>query len=90
VQSTGHGQRSGVEGGSTFGKTRYTWGTTPTDRRFTGQRSDSYINLYQLLMAPPPKRATKLLKALQQAGIDSAAVIGEIIPGSKGRIRVSA
>jgi RHS repeat-associated protein len=23
-----------------YGETRYTWGTTPTDRRFTGQRSE--------------------------------------------------
>ncbi len=28
-----------------FGDTRYTSGTIPTRYRFTGQRSDSYINL---------------------------------------------
>jgi RHS repeat-associated protein len=26
--------------GKPYGETRYTWGTTPTDRRFTGQRSE--------------------------------------------------
>jgi RHS repeat-associated protein len=26
--------------GKPFGETRYTWGSTPTDRRFTGQRSE--------------------------------------------------
>jgi RHS repeat-associated protein len=29
-----------------WGETRYTWGTTPTTLRYTGQREDSYINLY--------------------------------------------
>ena len=29
-----------------FGEDRYTSGTTPTDFRFTGQRIDSYINIY--------------------------------------------
>ena len=24
-----------------FGETRYTWGSTPTDRKFTGQREES-------------------------------------------------
>jgi len=42
-----------------------------------------------LLMAVPPKRADKLLKNLGQAGVESAAVIGEIISEPKGRIRVS-
>jgi selenide, water dikinase len=42
-----------------------------------------------LLMAVPPKYAGKLLKKLGQAGIESAAVIGEIISEPKGRIRVS-
>jgi selenide,water dikinase len=41
-----------------------------------------------LLMAAPPKRAEKLLRALRQAGVESATVIGEIIPEPKGRIRV--
>ena len=41
-----------------------------------------------LLMAAPPKRAEKLLRALRQAGVESAAVIGEIIRAPKGRIRV--
>jgi RHS repeat-associated protein len=31
-----------------YGVTRYTWGSTPTDRRFTGQRDDAYINLYEM------------------------------------------
>jgi len=42
-----------------------------------------------LLMAVPPKRADKLLKNLGQAGVESAAAIGEIISEPKGRIRVS-
>jgi len=29
-----------------YGETRYTWGTTPTSLRYTGQRQDGYINLY--------------------------------------------
>jgi RHS repeat-associated protein len=29
-----------------LGRIRYTYGTTPTTYRFTGQRADSYINLY--------------------------------------------
>ena len=29
-----------------WGTSIYTWGTTPTDYRFTGQREDSYINLH--------------------------------------------
>jgi len=29
-----------------YGGTRYTWGTTPTSRRFTGQREDATIGLY--------------------------------------------
>jgi len=41
-----------------------------------------------LLMAAPPKRAEKLMRALRHAGVASAAVIGEIIPAPKGRIRV--
>ena len=31
-----------------YGETRYVWGSTPTDRRFTGQRSDAYIKLIYL------------------------------------------
>ncbi len=31
-----------------YGETRYVWGTTPTDRRFTGQREDSYIKLIEM------------------------------------------
>jgi RHS repeat-associated protein len=31
-----------------YGKTRYTSGTTPTDRRFTGQIEDAYIKLYNM------------------------------------------
>ena len=31
-----------------YGETRYTWGTTHTDYRFTGQRQDSYIKLYHM------------------------------------------
>jgi selenide, water dikinase len=42
-----------------------------------------------LLMAVPPQRATKLLKALRQAGVEAAAVIGEIVPEPKGHIRVT-
>ncbi len=42
-----------------------------------------------LLIAVPPKRVNKLLKTLEQAGVESAAVIGEIISEPKGRIRVS-
>ncbi len=42
-----------------------------------------------LLMAVPPKRVNKLLKTLEQAGVESAAVIGEIISEPQGRIRVS-
>lgn len=41
-----------------------------------------------LLMAVPPQRAPKLLKTLQQAGVETAAVIGEIIPEPNGHIRV--
>ena len=41
-----------------------------------------------LLMAVPSKRAEKLLRVLRQAGVASAAVIGEIIPEPKGCIRV--
>ena len=41
-----------------------------------------------LLIAVPPKRAARLLKALRQAGVESAAVIGEILPEPRGRIRV--
>jgi len=29
-----------------WGETRYTWGTTPTTVRFTGQREESAIGLY--------------------------------------------
>jgi len=29
-----------------YGGTRYSWGTTPTSRRFTGQREDATIGLY--------------------------------------------
>jgi len=29
-----------------WGETRYTWGTTPTTYRFTGQREDATIGLY--------------------------------------------
>ena len=42
-----------------------------------------------LLMAVPPERATRLLKALRQAGVEAAAVIGEIIPKPNGHIRVT-
>lgn len=42
-----------------------------------------------LLMAAPPHRAPKLLKALRQAGVEAAAVIGEIIPEPTGQIRVT-
>ncbi len=42
-----------------------------------------------LLMAVPSKRVNKLLKTLQQTGVESAAVIGEIISEPQGRIRVS-
>lgn len=42
-----------------------------------------------LLIAVPPSRADKLLKNLEQAGIESAAAIGEIISEPQGRIRVS-
>jgi RHS repeat-associated protein len=31
-----------------YGETRYVWGSTPTDRRFTGQRDDPYFNLYEM------------------------------------------
>ncbi len=31
-----------------YGETRSTWGGTLTDRRFTGQREESYINLYEM------------------------------------------
>ena len=31
-----------------WGETRYTWGTTPTTYRYTGQREDSYINMYYM------------------------------------------
>jgi selenide,water dikinase len=41
-----------------------------------------------LLIAVPPKRASKLLKALHQAGVESATVMGEIVPEPRGRIRV--
>jgi len=32
-----------------WGETRYTWGTTPTTYRFTGQREDATIGLYPSL-----------------------------------------
>ena len=41
-----------------------------------------------LLMAVPPGRAEKLLKALRAAGVASATMIGEIMAQPKGRIRV--
>lgn len=41
-----------------------------------------------LLIAAPPKRSEKLLAALRQNGVSSAAVIGEITSAPKGRIRV--
>jgi selenide,water dikinase len=41
-----------------------------------------------LLMAVPPGRAAKLLKALRGAEVASAAVIGEVVAQAKGRIRV--
>jgi RHS repeat-associated protein len=31
-----------------YGETRYTWGTTPTDHRFTDQLQDDYIKLYHM------------------------------------------
>jgi len=31
-----------------WGDTRYSWGTTPTTYRYTGQRRDSYINMYYM------------------------------------------
>ena len=31
-----------------FGETRYQAGSSPTDRQFTGQILDSYINVYQM------------------------------------------
>jgi selenide,water dikinase len=43
-----------------------------------------------LLMAVPPNKTPKLLKALQQAGVESPAVIGEITRRPTGRIRVMA
>jgi selenide,water dikinase len=43
-----------------------------------------------LLVAAPPRRAEKLLKTLRQAGVETAAVIGEIISRPAGRIRVTA
>src|SRR5690606_1401141 len=31
-----------------YGETRYTWGTTPTDYRFTGQRQTESLGLYHM------------------------------------------
>jgi hypothetical protein len=31
-----------------YGETRYTWGTTPTSRRYTGQRLEESLGLYQM------------------------------------------
>ncbi len=42
-----------------------------------------------LLIAVPPERAERLLAALWQAGVESAAAIGTITPAPQGRIRVS-
>lgn len=42
-----------------------------------------------LLMAAPPTRAEKLLKALHNAGVESAAIIGEITNRPVGRIHVT-
>jgi len=36
-------ERSGVD--KAYGETRYTWGTTPTDYRFTGQRQTESLGL---------------------------------------------
>lgn len=43
-----------------------------------------------LLIAAPPSKAERLLKALRQAGVETVAVIGEIVKGPAGRIRVTA
>jgi len=39
-------ERSGVD--KAYGETRYTWGTTPTDYRFTGQRQTESLGLYHM------------------------------------------
>jgi selenide,water dikinase len=41
-----------------------------------------------LLMAVPEKKASRLLKELQAAGIKEATIIGEVVAGPKGRITV--
>ena len=39
-------ERSGVD--KAYGEIRYTWGTTPTDYRFTGQRQTESLGLYHM------------------------------------------
>jgi len=46
ITANSSGTRTGELRYRAWGESRYTWGTTPTTLRYTGQREDSYINLY--------------------------------------------
>jgi len=48
LTTSGSGQIVSQQRYKPYGQTRWISGTIPTDRRFTDQRSDSYINMYQL------------------------------------------
>ncbi len=46
ITTDSNGNKTGEKRYMPWGTERYTWGTTPTTYNFTGQRIESYINLY--------------------------------------------